>query len=145
MKTAQKHFKNNENNEKVWLEDFDPYTVFPLTRARARLRRQELLASTRGSTTGHYNGERLARGLRPKNKEAQRGDTTGRHNGSKTKNVTFIISILLQKLISIHKLCPQPALKHPVGHFQGIAMKFWKFFFSIFFWSKYVEKTDFYP
>ena len=31
---------------------------------------------------------------------------------------------MLKKLISIHKLCPQPALKHPVGHFQGIAMKF---------------------
>ena len=25
---------------------------------------------------------------------------------------------------SIDKLCPQPVLKHPVGHFQGVPMKF---------------------
>ena len=48
----------------------------------------------------------------------------------------------LKKNISIHKLCPQSVLKHSVVHFQGIGMKFRRFFFKIFL-SKYVEKWDF--
>ena len=39
-------------------------------------------------------------------------------------------------------LCPQSVLKHSVVHFQGIGMKFRRFFFKIFL-SKYVEKWDF--
>ena len=35
----------------------------------------------------------------------------------------------------IHKLCPQSGLKHSVGHFQGIAMNFY-----FFFWSNFVGK-----
>ena len=78
MKTVQKHFKNNEKNEKI-MTRFGSRTstlarglrpvqvVFPLTRARAL-------------------AEWLARGLRPKNGEAQRGDTTGRHNGKMMQN-----------------------------------------------------------
>ena len=34
-----------------------------------------------------------------------------------------------------HKLCPQSGLKHSVGHFQGIAMNFY-----FFFWSNFVGK-----
>ena len=53
MKTDEKQWKNNE---KVWLEDFDPGSRTS-TRTSRFSRRQELLASTRGTTTGHYNGE----------------------------------------------------------------------------------------
>jgi len=49
-----------------------------------------------------------------------------------------------KKIISIHKLCPQSGLKHSVVHFQGIGMKF-KRFFSIFFGQNIVEKSDYYP
>jgi hypothetical protein len=30
----------------------------------------------------------------------------------------------LENEISIHKLCPQSGLKHPVGHFHGIPKKY---------------------
>ena len=45
-------------------------------------------------------------------------------------------------ICNYQKICPQSVLKHSVVHFQGIGMKFRRFFFNIFL-SKYVEKLDF--
>ena len=39
---------------------------------------------------------------------------------------------MLKNEISIHKLCPQSVLKHSVVHFQGIGMKFKRFFHFFF-------------
>jgi hypothetical protein len=43
------------------------------------------------------------------------------------------------KICNYQKICPHSVLKHSVVHFQGIGMKFRRFFFKIFL-SKYVEK-----
>ena len=45
---------------------------------------------------------------------------------------------MLKHEIYIHKFCPQSGLTRSVVHFQGIEMKFRRFFQTIF-WSKYVE------
>ena len=94
MKTDEKHCKNNEkpmkfdekqcknnekNNEKVWLEDFDPGS-----RTSTR--------TSRFSANARALAERLARGLRPihpgyYNGETQRGNKKGtqREKNGKTK------------------------------------------------------------
>ena len=42
---------------------------------------------------------------------------------------------MLKNEISIHKFCPQSALKPSVVHFQGVALKFWKI------WMRFKERS----